>query len=170
MPLQPVTARSVPDDVFDQVLAEVVDGEMGPGSRCPASAGSPRCWASPAPPSARPFSGCQPARLVEVRHGGATTVRDFQPLRPASTCSPSCSSADGELDPAVARSISRPGSPSRPSVAAIAAERGGPRTGPRRLSDSVDALAGTDDPVERQHAALAFWDASSTWPTRSSSG
>ena len=31
MPLQPVNRRSVPDEVFDQVLAEVVDGEIGAG-------------------------------------------------------------------------------------------------------------------------------------------
>ena len=31
MPLQPVNRRSVPDEVFDQVLDEVVDGEFEVG-------------------------------------------------------------------------------------------------------------------------------------------
>ena len=35
MPLQPVTRRSVPDEVFDQVLAEVVDGGIEAGETLP---------------------------------------------------------------------------------------------------------------------------------------
>jgi DNA-binding FadR family transcriptional regulator len=44
-----------------------------------------------------------------------------------------------------------------PTVAALAAERGGP-TLEATLTDTVDALAATDDDVERQLHALAFWD------------
>ncbi|MCW2765786.1 MAG: transcriptional regulator, GntR family, partial [Nocardioides sp.] len=35
MALQPVNRRSVPDEVFDQVLAEVVDGGIGAGEPLP---------------------------------------------------------------------------------------------------------------------------------------
>ena len=44
-----------------------------------------------------------------------------------------------------------------PGVAALAAERGGP-TLAATLTGTVDALAATDDDVERQVHALAFWD------------
>ena len=44
-----------------------------------------------------------------------------------------------------------------PGVAALAAERGGPAL-TALLTDTVDALAATDDDVERQVHALAFWD------------
>ena len=44
-----------------------------------------------------------------------------------------------------------------PAVAALAAERGGP-TLAAVLTDAVDALAATDDDVERQLHALKFWD------------
>ena len=35
MALQPVTRRSVPEDVFEQILAEVLSGEMQPGESLP---------------------------------------------------------------------------------------------------------------------------------------
>ena len=35
MPLQPVQRRSVPDEVFDQVLTEVVDGGLEAGEALP---------------------------------------------------------------------------------------------------------------------------------------
>jgi DNA-binding FadR family transcriptional regulator len=42
-------------------------------------------------------------------------------------------------------------------VAALAADRGGP-TLAAALEGTVDALAATDDDVERQRHALTFWD------------
>ena len=44
-----------------------------------------------------------------------------------------------------------------PGVAALAAERGTPAL-EALLVDTVDALAATDDDVERQQHALEFWD------------
>ena len=35
MPLIPVARRSVTDEVFDQILAEVLDGELAPGASLP---------------------------------------------------------------------------------------------------------------------------------------
>ena len=35
MALQPVNRRSVPEDVFDQIVAEVLSGEMQPGESLP---------------------------------------------------------------------------------------------------------------------------------------
>ena len=63
----------------------------------------------------------------------------------------------GNLDLAVARSILEARLVIGPGVAALAAERGGPAL-TAHLTDTVDALAATDDDVERQMHALAFWD------------
>lgn len=35
MALQPVNRRSVPEDVFEQIVAEVLSGEMQPGESLP---------------------------------------------------------------------------------------------------------------------------------------
>lgn len=156
MPLQPVTRRSVPDEVFDQVLAEVVDGEIGAGESLPSERRLAEVLGVSRPAVREALQRMTQSRLVEVRHGGATTVRDFRRSAGLDLL-PQLLVRRGELDPAVARSVLEARLAIGPSVAALAAERGGPALA-ARLSDSVDALAGTDDDVERQLHALEFWD------------
>ena len=156
MPLQPVTRRSVPDEVFDQVLAEVVDGQIGAGESLPSERRLAEVLGVSRPAVREALQRMTQSRLVEVRHGGATTVRDFHRSAGLDLL-PQLLVRRGELDPAVARSVLEARLAIGPSVAALAAERGGPALA-ARLSDSVDALGGTDDDVERQLHALEFWD------------
>jgi DNA-binding FadR family transcriptional regulator len=95
-------------------------------------------------------------RLVEVRQGGSTTVRDFRRTAGLDLL-PRLLVRAGNLDPAVARSILEARLVVGPGVAALAAERGGPAVA-ATLTDTVDDLAATEDDVERQRHALAFWD------------
>ena len=78
----------------------------------------------------------------------------------------------GELDLAVARSILEARLAVGPGVAALAAERGGPAL-PALLTDTLDALAATDDgPVGDSSGRCTRWSSgtrSSTPPTRSCS-
>ena len=108
-------------------------------------------------------------RLLEVRHGGATTVRDFRST-PGSTCSRGCWSAAARSTRPSPAASSRPGSRSaRRRRPGRRARRAGPRGD--RSPTTVDALAATDDAVERQsHALDVLGPASSTPPTRSCSG
>ena len=98
--------------------------------------------------------------LVHVRHGGATTVRDFRRYAGLDLL-PRLLVRRGELDPAVARSILEARLAVGPGVAALAAERGGPALA-AALTGTVDALALVDDgpegDIERQVHALDFWD------------
>ena len=95
-------------------------------------------------------------RLLDVRHGGATTVRDFKRYAGLDLL-PRLLVRGGDLDTAVARSILEARLAVGPAVAALAAERGG-ATLEAQLAETVDALAATDDGVEQQVHALAFWD------------
>ena len=94
-------------------------------------------------------------RLVEVRHGGATTVRDFKRSAGLDLL-PQLLVRRGQLDAAVARPCSRPGS--------RRSRRRRPRGRARRSDAGRDPprdrrrAAGTDDDVERQVHALEFWD------------
>src|SRR3954468_24437446 len=91
MALKPVARRLVPEDVFDQLLGEVVDGELSAGdslprerrlaqvlgvSRPPGREGPPR---PPAPPYAGPSSG--PPRRGSSRSATAAA-------RPCATIAP----------------------------------------------------------------------------------
>ncbi len=156
MPLQPVTRRSVPDEVFDQVLAEVVDGEIGAGESLPSERRLAEVLGVSRPAVREALQRMAQTRLVEVRHGGSTTVRDFRRSAGLDLL-PQLLVRRGELDATVARSVLEARLAIGPSVAALAAKRGGP-TLAALLSDSVDALAATDDDVERQRHALEYWD------------
>ena len=155
MPLQPVTRRSVPDDVFDQVLAGVVDGEIEAGETLPSERRLAEVLGVSRPAVREALQRMAQTRLVEVRQGGSTTVRDFRKPR-ASTCCPACSCAPATSTRRWPAASSRPGSSSDPaSPRSPPSEVAPPRPCPHRL---VDALATTDDDVERQRHALAFWD------------
>ncbi len=156
MPLQPVTRRSVPDEVFDQVLSEVVDGEIGAGEALPSERRLAEVLGVSRPAVREALQRMAQTRLLDVRHGGATTVRDFRRYAGLDLL-PRLLVRRGELDPAIARSILEARLVVGPGVAALAAERGGPAL-EVLLTETLDALGETDDGVQRQVHALAFWD------------
>lgn len=156
MALQPVTRRSVPDEVFAQVLAEVVDGEIGAGEQLPSERRLAEVLGVSRPAVREALQRMAQTRLVEVRHGGATTVRDFKRYAGLDLL-PQLLVRRGGLDASVARSILEARLAVGPGIAALAAQRGGPAL-LRPLSDCIDLLAATTDDVERQVHALEFWD------------
>jgi GntR family transcriptional repressor for pyruvate dehydrogenase complex len=156
VPLQPVNRRSVPDEVFDQVLSEVVDGEIGAGEPLPSERRLAEVLGVSRPAVREALQRMAATGLVAVRHGGATTVRDFRRSAGLDLL-PRLLVRRGELDPEVARSVLEARLAVGPAVAALAARRGGPVL-EATLTDVLDRLAATDDGVERQQHALEFWD------------
>lgn len=156
MALQPVNRRSVPDEVFDQVLSEVVDGGIGAGEPLPSERRLAEVLGVSRPAVREALQRMAQTRLLDVRHGGTTTVRDFRRYAGLDLL-PRLLVRAGELDTSVARSVLEARLVVGPGVAALAAERGGPAL-EAVLTGTVDALAATDDDVERQVQALAFWD------------
>lgn len=160
MALTPITKRLVPDDVFEQLLGEVVDGALGPGDALPSERRLAELLGVSRPAVREALQRMSATGLVEVRHGGATTVRDMQ-RHAGLDLLPRLLVRNGELDPAVARSIIEARLSIAPDVARLAAERAARGTDGVRgsLEGAVAALAAAPDPVARQYAALAFWDA-----------
>lgn len=156
MALRPVSRRLVPDEVFDQILGEVVDGDLTAGESLPSERRLAEVLGVSRPAVREALQRMAQARLVEVRHGGATTVREFRRSAGLDLL-PRLLVRDGELDPAVARSILEARIAIAPEVAALAATRGDPAVHDA-LVTAVEALADATDPVSRQRAALAFWD------------
>jgi GntR family transcriptional repressor for pyruvate dehydrogenase complex len=156
MPLQPVNRRSVPDEVFDQVLGEVVDGGIRAGEPLPSERRLAEVLGVSRPAVREALQRMAATRLVEVRHGGGTTVRDFKRSAGLDLL-PRLLVRNGELDPEVGRSVLEARLAIGPAVAALAASRKGPPIS-AVLHTIVDRLAMTDDDVERQVLALEFWD------------
>jgi GntR family transcriptional regulator, transcriptional repressor for pyruvate dehydrogenase complex len=156
MALQPVARRSVPDAVFEQILADVVTGEFAPGDALPSERRLAEVLGVSRPAVREALQRVAAAGLVEVRQGDTTTVRDYR--RHASLdLLPRLLSPRGELDLSVARSILEARLLVGPKVAELAAERAGTRL-ETPLRAVVDALEAAPDPDGRQRQALAFWD------------
>ncbi|KUH81140.1 MULTISPECIES: FadR/GntR family transcriptional regulator [unclassified Mycobacterium] len=156
MALQPVNRRSVPEDVFEQIVAEVLSGEMQPGESLPSERRLAEVLGVSRPAVREALKRLTAAGLVEVRQGDATTVRDFR-RHAGLDLLPRLLIRAGELDLSVVRSILETRLHNGPKVAELAAGRCG-RSLAEPLSQALDALEAEDDPVERQRHALTFWD------------
>ncbi len=160
MALHPVARRLVPDDVFDQLLGEVVDGELGAGDALPSERRLAEMLQVSRPAVREALQRLSATRLVEVRHGGATTVRDFR-RHAGLDLLPRLLVRGGQLDAGLARSIVEARLAIGPGMARLAAQHAARHSPERReaLHAALDRLAAATDAVARQHAALAFWDA-----------
>lgn len=156
MPLQPVARRSVPDEVFDQIIDDVVSGEFAPGESLPSERKLAEVLGVSRPAVREALQRVAQAGLVEVRQGDATTVRDYRRFASLDLL-PRLLLPRGEIDPAVARSVLEARLLIGPKMAAMAAERAATRIG-AQLREAVSALEADDDPVNRQRHALVFWD------------
>ena len=154
--MQPVSRRSVPEDVFDQIVAEVLSGEMQPGQALPSERSLAEALQVSRPAVREALKRVSAAGLVDVRQGNATTVRDFR-RHAGLDLLPRLLLRGGELDVAVARSILEARLHNGPKVAELAAQRRGPEL-PGLLNEAVCALETESDPIELQRHALTFWD------------
>ncbi len=157
MALKPVARSLVPENVFDQLLTEVVDGELAAGDSLPSERRLAEVLGVSRPAVREALQRLSQARLVEVRHGGSTTVRDFKRFGGLDLL-PRLLVRDGVLDAGVARSILQARQAIAPAVAAEAAETAGAAAS-AALDEAATAIEQADDAEARQHAALGFWDA-----------
>ena len=121
MALKPVARRLVPEDVFDQLSAEVVDGELAAGDSLPSERRLAEVLGVSRPAVREALQRLSQAQLIDVRHGGSTTVRDFRTSAGLDLL-PRLLVRDGELDPEVGRSILQARQSIAPTVAAQARE------------------------------------------------
>ena len=156
MALRPVVRQSVSDQVFDQVLSDVVEGELAVGDPLPSERRLAEVLGVSRPAVREALQRIAQTGLVQVRHGGSTTVRDFKRHAGLDLLA-RLLVRGGSLDPAVARSVVEARAQVGPGIAALAAERGGPALA-AGLTDLVDRLAATDDGVVSQRIALEYWD------------
>lgn len=156
MALQPVNRRSVPEDVFEQIVAEVLSGQMQPGEPLPSERRLAEVLGVSRPAVREAIKRLTEAGLVEVRQGDSTTVRDFR-KHAGLDLLPRLLLRAGELDVSVVRSILETRLHNGPKVAELAARRATADL-VAQLGHTVDALAADPDPVEQQRQALAFWD------------
>src|SRR3954470_21543025 len=104
MVLKPITRRLVADDVFEQLLDEVVDGSLGPGDPLPSERRLAELLGVSRPAVREALQRLSQAGVGGVRPGGSTTVRDFRTSAGLDLL-PRLLVRGGNLDPIVGRSI-----------------------------------------------------------------
>ncbi|QBJ94571.1 FadR family transcriptional regulator [Rhodococcus sp. ABRD24] len=156
MDLTPVRRRSIPDDVFDQLLDGVVGGRLAPGQELLSERRMAETLGVSRPAVREALNRISALGLVDVRQGGATVVNDLR-RRAGLDLLPKLLVREGEIDLAVARSILEARLWNGPKVAELAAERA-PGDCADALDAVLDALETDADPVQRQRRALDFWD------------
>jgi DNA-binding FadR family transcriptional regulator len=156
MALQPVTRRSVPEEVFGQIAADVLSGEMQPGEALPSERRLAELFGVSRPAVREALKRLSTTGLIEVRQGGVSTVRDFR-RHAGLDLLPQLLFRDGKLDPAVAHSLLEARLRNGPRVAELAAEQHDPGVA-ELLDKSLHTLETEKDPTEWQRHTLTFWD------------
>jgi DNA-binding FadR family transcriptional regulator len=156
MDLRTVARRSVCDDVYDQLAANIMRGTLSAGQSLLSERRLAEVLGVSRPIVREALRRLADAGLVEVRQGGSTTVRDFRRHAGLNLLAELLLPAGG-LDLATARSVIEARQLIGPQVAALAAKRGGSGLA-RALHGVLDRAEAEPDPVGRQWQALAFWD------------
>jgi DNA-binding FadR family transcriptional regulator len=146
----------VTDDVFEQIAAEVLRGDVAVGEALPSERRLAEVLGVSRPSVREALKRLGHAGLIDVRQGDTTTVRDFR-RSAGMDLLPQLLMSRGTVDIPTARSVMETRLHIGPFVARLAAERGGAALEPA-LASAVAELAEQDDAVARKYAALAFWD------------
>jgi GntR family transcriptional repressor for pyruvate dehydrogenase complex len=160
MGLRPVAPRrSVSDEVFDQLSAEIVYGHLAPGDPLPAERSLTQALGVNRQAVREALKRLEQAGLVDIQHGGATRVADFRRRASLDLLPMVLLRADGSIDPAVVRAILELRGAVGPDVARRCAERA-LRALVDELEAVVDAIAETpaDDLERLGELDTALWE------------
>jgi GntR family transcriptional regulator, transcriptional repressor for pyruvate dehydrogenase complex len=152
-----INKRSVSDEVFDQLCTRIVSRELKAGGELPSERLLSEMLDVSRNAVREAIKRLQQARLVEVKHGGTTTVLDYRREAGADLLPSLLLDQQGRLQVDVARGIVRMRQVLSPEIAGDAAVNGREPTADR-LDAIVDEMASTVAPVDLQRLALEFWD------------
>lgn len=159
--LQPVERKSLSEAVFEQLAAGIVAGSWEPDSQLPSERELVRLLGVNRGAVREAVKRLVQARLVDVRHGGATRVLDYRQHGGLDLLERLLIGPDGRPDPDVARGVVEMRAALGPEAAAACARRAGGGAAPPligRLRERLSALVSTADLSERQTLALDYWD------------
>ncbi|MFF2112775.1 FadR family transcriptional regulator [Rhodococcus sp. ACS1] len=156
MMFEPIARKSASTEVFDQITARVLGGDLAAGEALPSERRLAEAFGVSRPAVREAIQKLAQAGLVEVRQGDATSVRDFRQHGGPELLS-QLLIRGGEPDWAVVRSILEARRMIGVQIARLAADRATEKSA-AALREAVDHLAAESDPVAQQVGALAFWE------------
>jgi len=158
MPFQPIARQTAADAIFDQLATEIVQGRLESGSALPAERALSEQLGVSRPAVREALQRLAQAGLVDIRHGGATRVRDFRDATSFDLLGRLLLDSDGVLDAQVVRSVLEMRNAIGADAARRCAQRGG-RAAAEGLAEVAGAMAAVGDDIEElQRLDLDFWD------------
>lgn len=153
---QAISKKSVSDVVFEQLRSRILNAELRPGEELPAERLLCELLQVSRNAVREAIKRLQEAGLVEVRHGGATTVLDYREKAGPELLPILLLDAEGHLRLDVARSIVRMRQVLSPAIAADAARAANAEYA-EKLQSICEQMAATKSTPQRQSLALGFW-------------
>ncbi|ORV47499.1 GntR family transcriptional regulator [Mycolicibacter engbaekii] len=156
MSLQPIARQSIPDEIFAQLAGQVLSGDRTPGETLPSERTLSEALGVSRAAVREALGRLDRARLIQVRQGESTVVRDFR-AEAGFDVLPLLLVHGGDVDRDTLASVIEARAVIGPQVAALAAARV-TDDARRRLRAAVDELAAEPDPLQRMWRALGFWE------------
>ncbi len=157
--LKPVERKSLADSVYEQLRDAIVSGDLAAGSRLPAERTLREQLGVNRGALREALKRLEEARLIRIRHGGATEVLDYREHAGTSLLEDLLVSPDGVVRVRVARSIVEMRGALAPDIARLAALRSGEDCQARLESVLLRMEAAAGDTPALQVLALEWWGA-----------
>lgn len=153
----PVRRRSVSDEVFDQLKARIVAGDMEPGAALPSERKLAELLGVNRGALREALKRLEQARLVSIQHGGTTRVEAFLDTAGMDLLTEMLFVADGGIDTVVVRSVMEMRSALAPDIARLAALRATDDQKDALLDVVAEMESQVRDRAARQRLAMRFW-------------
>jgi GntR family transcriptional repressor for pyruvate dehydrogenase complex len=159
MRLEPVQRRSLPDAVFEQLMAEIVAGSIPAGDALPAERTLTEQLGVNRQAVREALQRMHLLGLVDIRHGEPTRVRDIRSSASLELLSWLAVRPDGTVDPAVVRSVFELRATVGADAARLCATRGVPEVigSLTDITDNMQRALDADDDVELFALSERFW-------------
>lgn len=156
MALQPIARQSIPDEIFTQLAGQVLSGDRTPGDTLPSERALAEALGVSRAAVREALGRLDRARLIQIRQGGSTVVRDFR-AEAGFDVLPLLLVHGGDVDRATLASVVEARAVIGPQVAALAAARADDDAR-ARLRTMAAELATETEPLQRMWRALEFWE------------
>ena len=157
--LKPVQRTSLADSVYTQLRDAIVAGDLVAGSALPSERALREQLGVNRGALREALKRLEEARLIRIRHGGATEVLDYRQHAGTSLLEDLLVSPDGAVRTRVARSIIEMRAALAPDIARLAARRASPDC-LARLDAVLSAMGAAAGDIPRlQGLALDWWSA-----------
>ncbi|HSO38327.1 MAG TPA: GntR family transcriptional regulator [Labilithrix sp.] len=154
---KPLARRLLASEVFDQLRARILRGEMAPGAPLPAERSLATLLQVNRNAVREGLKRLEQAGLVAIQQGGATRVLDFRRTAGLELLATMLVDAEGTIDTRIVRGIVELRTALAPVVGRFAAQRAKSRH-VVALRKVVAAMAGAgDDTAQLARLALDFW-------------